>query len=146
MVEINDACDSLSTIEKENIASFAQKALDLLNRKNDSLTIVLSDDKNLHLLNNQFSGNNYPTDVLSFTANEVDPITGQNYLGDVIISMERAASQAAHADISPMKELATLIIHGILHLCGYDHTDEKTLVEMFAMQGKIINNFEDFLP
>jgi probable rRNA maturation factor len=143
MVDLVDERDALSDIEKNSLSATVQKALDFVGLKNDTLTIVLSDDNNLQELNSKFSGNNYPTDVLSFSANEVDPITGQNYLGDIIISVERAASQAATGDITLSKEITTLIVHGILHLCGYDHAEEKDHREMFAMQTKIIDSLSD---
>jgi len=143
MVDLIDEFELLSAEEQENFSTLAQKTLDYLDLKDNSLTIVLSNDKNLQELNNQFSGNNYPTDVLSFTANEVDPVTGQNYLGDIIISFERAASQASDAHISISEELTTLIIHGVLHLNGYDHADEKGHKEMFTLQEKIINHLKD---
>lgn len=145
MVELVDEFSLFSDSEKNYYLAAAHKALDYLGVKNDSLTIVLSDDINLQNLNNQFSGNNYPTDVLSFTANEPDPITAQNYLGDIIISYERAAIQAANADIPLSKEIITLIIHGILHLCGHDHANKKDHQKMFALQATIIENLTDEL-
>ena len=75
-------------------------------------------DPEIHLLNRQYRGKDTPTDVLSFPlADEWQP----SLLGDVVISFETAARQARRRGHSLHEELQTLLIHGILHLLGYDH-------------------------
>lgn len=102
------------------------------------LTIVIEDNDKLRELNCQFLGIDEPTDVLSFPANETDPETGNLYLGDVIISYPMAKSQAAKANHSVEDELQILVIHGILHLFGYDHQEEADKEAMWSIQNSLL--------
>jgi probable rRNA maturation factor len=104
-----------------------------------SLTIVLTDDAELHKLNLEFLDVDAPTDVLSFPSGDhKSQIEGQNYLGDVIISFPRALAQADEGGHPIEQELELLVVHGVLHLFGYNHeaADEKT--RMWAAQFKIL--------
>ena len=102
------------------------------------VTIVLSDDKQLHKLNREYLGFDAPTDVLSFPASESDPETGARYLGDIIISVERARSKAEAAAHPLQSELQLLVVHGVLHLLGYDHAEADEKTRMWAAQAKIL--------
>ncbi len=103
------------------------------------LTIAIEGDQNLHDLNLQFLGIDAPTDVLSFPAEETDPETGHLYLGDVIISLPRAASQAESAGHPLQNEVQLLIIHGILHLLGHDHATPEMKSEMWQLQAGLLD-------
>ena len=82
-------------------------------------------DKKITELNRAFRGKNSATDVLSFP-NEPDEFEeSENNLGDIVISVEQAARQAAENDLSLELEIKQLILHGILHLCGYDHETDS---------------------
>ena len=103
------------------------------------LSIVITDDSQLQALNQRFLGNDAPTDVLSFPAEEADdPDTGQPYLGDVLISYHRAQAQADAAGHSLEAELCLLLVHGILHLAGHDHADEPGKTAMWSLQDQIL--------
>ncbi len=102
------------------------------------LTIVLSNDIQLRELNLQWMGINAPTDVLSFPSDEDDPETGFRYLGDIIISVETAARQAARAGHPVEAEVQLLTVHGILHLLGHDHADTDKKARMWAAQAEIL--------
>ncbi|HEY6074223.1 MAG TPA: rRNA maturation RNase YbeY [Anaerolineales bacterium] len=102
------------------------------------LTVVLTDDEQLHQLNLDFRDVDAPTDVLSFPAGETDPETGAPYLGDVIISVERAAEQAQAGGHPLQAELQLLIVHGILHLLGHDHAGEAEEQRMWAAQAAVL--------
>ena len=86
------------------------------------LSILLADDKKMRKLNKQYRGQNRTTDVLSFPQNG-DGQEGPNsyLLGDVVISTDTASRQSAQHGLSLEEELVLLLIHGILHLIGYDH-------------------------
>ncbi len=101
-------------------------------------SIILTDDEQLKALNTQYLGVEAPTDVLSFPSGEIDLDTQALYLGDVIISLPRAVLQAAAGGHPVEDELSLLVVHGMLHLLGYDHAeaDEKAL--MWAKQAKIL--------
>jgi probable rRNA maturation factor len=103
------------------------------------LSLVIADDEQLQLLNRQFRGLDKPTDVLSFPADMTDPESGAEYLGDIIISFERAKAQAIAGGHSITAELQLLIIHGILHLLGHDHADPQEKNRMWQSQNDILN-------
>ncbi|RPI34317.1 MAG: rRNA maturation RNase YbeY [Chloroflexota bacterium] len=102
------------------------------------LTILLTDDNKLHELNKEFLEIDAPTDVLSFPADFVDPDSETPYLGDVIISYPRAQEQAEAGGHRVESELELLVIHGVLHLLGYDHTGEEDKAEMWAVQARVL--------
>ncbi len=104
----------------------------------DNMTIVLSDDDELRRLNMQFLENDVPTDVLSFPSGEYDPDTQANYLGDIIISLARAQMQSTQAGHPLKDELQLLVVHGVLHLLGYDHLEEDEKVEMWRVQAEAL--------
>lgn len=102
------------------------------------LTIVITNDEQLRDLNRQFLDVDATTDVLSFPANELDPDSGQNYLGDVLISYPQALKQANQAGHNVVEELCLLTVHGVLHLLGYDHVEQGQKAEMWAVQAEIL--------
>ncbi len=79
------------------------------------LSLLLTDDEEIRGLNSRFRGKDRPTDVLSF------PMDDDVLLGDIAVSMERARAQADEAGETLEAELARLLVHGLLHLLGYDH-------------------------
>ncbi len=89
--------------------------------KNKSATIVFVSDSEIKKLNDQFRRKNTVTDVLSFPSDDDEFDAEENYLGDIVISAEQAERQAAENDLTLDVEIKQLILHGILHLCGYDH-------------------------
>jgi len=101
-------------------------------------TIVLTDDDQITDLNRTYLGINSPTDVLSFPSGDKDPETGIVYLGDVIISFPRAEAQAAAGGHPVYAELQLLVVHGMLHLCGYDHAEESDKAVMWEIQQDIL--------
>jgi probable rRNA maturation factor len=105
---------------------FGEAALKTIGHDHESATIVFVADRAIRELNRRFRGKNYPTDVLSFP-NEAAPfeVTNQSHLGDVVISVPRAMAQAKEAGLSFTAEVKQLILHGLLHLCGYDHETDR---------------------
>jgi probable rRNA maturation factor len=97
------------------------------------LSLVLSDDRELHALNRKYAGEDHATDVLSFAQREGAAVAHASTepLGDVIISVEYAARQAQRALPG---ELFHLAVHGLVHLLGYDHRDAKEERVMFAYE------------
>ena len=93
-----------------------------------TFTVAFVSDKRMRGLNKQFRGADKTTDVLSFPfeADEFD--LDNNNLGDIIISAEQAARQATENNLTLENEIRQLILHGVLHLCGYDHeTDDGAM-------------------
>jgi probable rRNA maturation factor len=106
-------------------------------------SILVEDEDKLKELNHQYLGIDSATDVLSFPANEIDPETGRNYLGDIIISFNHAKEQARNASHSTDSEIQLLVVHGILHLLGYDHANSKEKKKMWAIQDDILTSIPD---
>jgi len=102
------------------------------------LTIVLTDDDQLQALNRDYLGIDSPTDVLSFPSGETDPETGSPYLGDILLSMPRAASQAESAGHGLEAESQLLVVHGVLHLMGHDHAESEEKERMWQAQAEIL--------
>jgi probable rRNA maturation factor len=102
------------------------------------LSIVITGNPEIQALNQEFLGIDAPTDVLSFPSDELDPDTGNRYLGDVIISYPQAEAQAQAGGHNVTAELQLLVVHGVLHLLGHDHADEDQQKEMWAAQAEIL--------
>lgn len=109
------------------------------------LSLKLTTDGAIADLNHQFRQLDQPTDVLSFAALETDfpqidelLHTEPLYLGDIIISIDTAARQAAEAGHSLRWETAWLAAHGFLHLLGWDHPDDPRLVAMLDRQSELL--------
>jgi probable rRNA maturation factor len=103
------------------------------------LTIVLTDDAQLHELNREYLGVDAPTDVLSFPADEEDPETGVPYLGDILISIPRARQQAEAAGHPLEAEVQLLVVHGTLHLLGHDHAEAGEKTRMWKAQAGVMS-------
>jgi probable rRNA maturation factor len=102
------------------------------------LTLVLTSDAQVQALDRDFLGKDAPTDVLSFPACETDPETGRRYLGDIIISVPRAEAQSIAAGHPLESELSLLVVHGVLHLLGHNHTEVEGKTRMWAAQSEIL--------
>src|SRR6266545_2298983 len=104
------------------------------------LSIILTDDARLHELNLNYLGVDAPTDVLSFPASETDPETGAHYIGDILISIPRAQSQADAAGHPLESEVQLLVVHGVLHLLGHDHAKLTEKKRMWKAQAEILES------
>ena len=92
----------------------AQRVLDFTETNSkDEITIVLTTNQEIYKLNSKFLGHDYPTDVLAFPSDEIDIDTESNYLGDIIISYERAFEQAQQSNHSLEDELKLLSVHAV---------------------------------
>lgn len=111
------------------------------------LCLRLTDDEEIQALNAQYRQKNQPTDVLAFAALEVNSPQlppGMHssmplYLGDIVISVDTADRQARQQGHCLHTELAWLAAHGLLHLLGWDHPDDETLVAMLEQQQTLLN-------
>jgi probable rRNA maturation factor len=105
---------------------FGELALKAIGKGDENATIVFVSDSAIKALNRRFRGKNKSTDVLSFpSASEQFEIEHAAQLGEVIISVPRALAQAKENGLSFSDEVRQLILHGLLHLCGYDHETDQ---------------------
>lgn len=110
----------------ERWQAFALKALRVLPTEAPDVTVAFVSDRRMRELNRIWRGKHGTTDVLSFSPgpDEFENPGGSN-LGDVVISVEQAARQAKENDLSLDQEIGQLILHGLIHLCGYDHSTDN---------------------
>jgi len=109
--------------------------------KDSIFDIIFIDDDKMHEMNLSYRGIDRTTDVLSFALNDnkhIDAIV--NSLGDIFISIPKMKSQASDYGHSEKRELSFLVVHGMLHLLGYDHMNESDEKEMFDLQNEILND------
>jgi probable rRNA maturation factor len=113
-------------IDREHWQAFTAKALKLTRAGDPDVTVVFISDRAMREINRQWRGKRVTTDVLSFPANqdEFEKLGGLN-LGDILISIEQAARQSKEHGLSFENEIAQLILHGLLHLSGYDHETDQ---------------------
>ncbi len=110
------------TIDTKIYNGFLENCAELIEEaQNQSATIALISDRKMRKLNKQFRGKNSTTDVLSFPFEADEFELDENNLGDIVISIEQAERQANENNLTLENETKQLILHGILHLCGYDH-------------------------
>lgn len=103
------------------------------------LSIVLCDDAFIHALNRQWRGVDASTDVLSFAMGEGELADlNPDILGDVVISLDTAARQAGEYGHSVEEEVRVLLVHGFLHLLGYDHIDATDAAEMTEAEARML--------
>jgi len=126
------------------VTKIAQGILKKLKYNRAELSIQLVGDREIKSLNRQYRGINRITDVLAFPQREgrfkkVNP----ELLGDIVISLPRAKIQAKRLGHSFKKEVAILIIHGVLHLLGFTDDSDKKRKEMFRRQKQLMNWLEE---
>ena len=136
----NNIAITLELIEKqpwmENIESFALAVLDKLEKHNWNLSLFFCNNDTIQKLNSQYRNLDESTDVLSFIMGETQE--GRFLPGDVVISLEKVIENSGRFGVSPGEELRRLLIHGILHLSGMDHTSNGENEEMLILQDKLL--------
>ena len=145
-VEVQIAPAYAGAVRAEGLQAMVEAVLHHEGRVGE-VTLVLTDDEGIQALNRDFLGLDAPTDVLSFSAQEdggpfvAAPEMG-SYLGDVIVSYPRAVAQANEHGHPVQQELNLLVVHGVLHLLGYDHVDEEEKAVMWARQEAILRGLK----
>ncbi|WP_461831904.1 rRNA maturation RNase YbeY [Aquifex sp.] len=131
-------------MKKSDIERWALEAFSALNLQGVELSVYITDDEEIRELNKTYRKKDKPTDVLSFPVNET--INGLRILGDVVISQDTAERQARELGHSLRDEIKRLLIHGIVHLLGYDHEkggeEEK---KFFEMENYLLNKLSKAL-
>ena len=144
-IEIGCAPEDLPVSEEEREA--VRRAILAVGRLYDvedaEVSVTLTDDAHIHVINREYRGVDRPTDVISFALTESEEpeiIGGEEHelLGDLIISLERMRVQAAEYGHTELRELSFLTVHGMLHLLGYDHMEEEERLEMEEEQRRVM--------
>jgi len=141
---------SFPATDRARLARFGRAILAALDRSTWDVSILIVDDRAMRQLNRAWRGHDRTTDVLSFPAQEAqaeiagggaaDGETGgaARLLGDIAISAPRAAEQARRFGVTRTEELRRLLVHGILHLMGYDHVTAAERREMRALENRLL--------
>jgi probable rRNA maturation factor len=132
-----DENNILNIDDVESLENFTKEICNKLKVENKTISIVITDSDMVSKLNKEFRGIDSPTDVLSFPLNSLD--SDENVLGEIVIDLERAKNQAVEYNNSLIRELSFLIMHGVLHLMGYDH-DKEHKGEMREMEKSLEGN------
>jgi len=124
MIEINNFTDY--SIEEKLLKKIASKILEKERKEKKALSIALVDSREIQRLNREYRRKDMPTDVLSFPSiadSEIDfpEAIKENNLGEVIICPEQVKENSNRYNTTFKRELVSVLIHGILHLLGYDH-------------------------
>jgi len=136
----NESCRSIPRVNDLLVRRTAEHLLLLSGRPDAELSILLVADKQIAELNRYWRRKNGPTNVLSFSLTEGDDtLMAFNLLGDVVISVDTAAREAEHEGISLHARLQALLVHGFLHLIGYDHEkSEHEAIRMYKKENEVL--------
>ena len=126
------------------LESQGESILLFLGYETQELSVLLTDDRKIRTLNKQYRGQDRATDVLSFSQNEEENKPNSHLMGDVVISTVTAKRQAAEHGLTLEEEIVLLLIHGILHLLGFDH--ERSNEEACHMKQKTRELFDWIFP
>lgn len=133
-VEISSTQNHLR-LDRASLDQLVRLVLAAQNRPRASISIVLVDNANIHSINREHLGHDWPTDVITFPFAE----TGQPVLaGELVISAEMACASARELNVDPAAELALYVVHGLLHLCGYDDHDEVDRQQMRVREHELL--------
>ncbi|MCL1929219.1 MAG: rRNA maturation RNase YbeY [Treponema sp.] len=122
--------------DPEKTKTFILEVLERLGKHHWDLSIFFCNNEIIRKLNNQYRNLDESTDVLSFVMGEM---AGERFLpGDIVISLEKTEENSKEFGCSPKEELHRLLIHGILHLVGMDHSSNDDSEEMLMLQEKLL--------
>ena len=142
MIIINRTRNKELQIDQERLSDISSRILLDEGSQNCEFTLSFLQPSEIKKLNKSFRQINEVTDVLSFPADdEIDPETGTPFLGDILICVDRAAEQASQSGHALQNEIELLLIHGLLHLHGYDHAVAEDQTEMWALQNHYLEAF-----
>jgi probable rRNA maturation factor len=145
MIEIiiNSELASDYQIDQPALSALAAGVLAITSTPAESaLSLRITTDDEIQQLNRDYLGKDAPTDVLSFPVPFDDPESGVPYLGDIVISLPTAFHQAQTAGHPPGEEIKLLLVHGMLHILGYDHATPEEKTTMWALQDKILTQLD----
>ncbi|UOE95674.1 rRNA maturation RNase YbeY [Alkalihalobacillus sp. LMS39] len=148
-IDINDETEK---VESEHFSLIKEVIVATLEHENIEgeieVSVSLVDNDTIREINKEYRNKDAVTDVISFALNdneeeEMQIVGGEevNMLGDIIVSIPRAKEQADQYEHSFERELAFLVVHGTLHLLGYDHMTEQEEKEMFSLQEEILQAY-----
>ena len=142
-IDVQIADEFSQQIAADNLVNVVRAVLEQSNQpQNTAVTLVVVDDERIRQLNRTFRGVDCATDVLAFGIGDdsrfVTPEELPPHLGDVVVSYPTAVAQAAEMGHSIEEELTLLVVHGCLHLLGYEDSTEEERRRMWARQEELL--------
>ncbi len=127
----------------ETFESFINFSVNKLGLKNVMFNVIIVDNNSIHAINKKYRNIDRPTDVITFALedNKQIDIPEVRVLGDIYISYDKVISQSEEYGHSKKRELCFLGVHGLLHLLGYDHMNEKDERKMFKLQKELLEEY-----
>ena len=123
----------------DNLSKIVEETLEFISfQDNTIISFAFIDEDEISTIYNEYFGYAQSTDVLSFNSNTIDPETGFLILGEILICYPFVEIQANNLKNSIDSEISLLIVHGLLHLLGYDHIDDSMKNEMWTLQTEIL--------
>lgn len=123
----------------DNLSKIVEETLEFISfQDNTIISLAFIDEDEISTIYNEYFGYAQSTDVLSFNSNTIDPETGFLILGEILICYPFVEIQANNLKNSIDSEISLLIVHGLLHLLGYDHIDDSMKNEMWTLQTEIL--------
>ena len=136
----NETDEEIDTLEVKNLLDYALKYKKL---NNVVFNVIFTDNETIRKINKEYRGIDRETDVISFALEDNEEITFEfgRLLGDIYISVPKMKSQAKEYGHSEKREMSFLVIHGLLHLLGYDHMTKEDEEVMFKEQELILDGY-----
>ena len=132
-----------AALSEERLAATARRVLAAEGTPPCELSVAVTDDETVRSLNREYAGEDEVTDVLSFSQREgeefVSPPEGAPQLGEVVIAYPQAARQAGERGRAAKEEVTRLLVHGVLHLLGYDHAEPEEARRMREREKALVN-------
>ena len=132
MIDATDQTDRCP-VSREAVIAAVQAALDYGGKAAASVLVSIVDDPTLHAINRDYLGHDWPTDVCTFPYHNTDGIDGE-----LFVSLDTAAREAAAQNRSTADELTLYVVHGVLHLCGWDDQTDEDRVQMRAAERAVL--------
>lgn len=133
-VQVNDSQTALR-VDRERVAELVRRVLRGEGVHNASISITLVDDATIRRINGQYLNHDWPTDVISFPLSSPD---APELVAELVVSTETAVATAASADLPPWAELALYLVHGLLHICGFDDTSAPAAALMRRREREVL--------
>ena len=130
-------------LEEKELKKLIKYAVKYMKLKNVTFSVIFVDNEKIKELNKNYRNIDRITDVITFRLADYEEVKcGKiSVLGEVYISLDKAKEQSIEYGHSYLRELSFLLVHGFLHLLGYDHMNEEDEKEMFSLQEEILNGF-----
>lgn len=135
MIEINNKAGF--DIDLDKVKRVVKKFLDYYKLKGYKVSIALVDDKEIREINKNYRNLDFVTDVLSFSSSEEEK-EEEKFLGEILINYNQTKRQASSFGHTPWEEFVFILVHGLLHLLGYDDSSEEDKEKMISLGEKII--------